>query len=64
MEKKWFVHVVGPDDLIEQPDELTALTVANNTNIQAEKDRRDGGPNWPYVIALAKYGTFKEVSRS
>jgi hypothetical protein len=56
MEKKWLVHVVGPDDVIEQPDELTALRYANNTNIRAEKDRREfaNDPNWPYIIALVK----------
>lgn len=55
-DKKWVVHVVGPDDVIEQPDELTALRFANETNRQAELARRDyaNDPNWPYCIAIVR----------
>lgn len=54
--QRWVVHVVGPDDVIEQPDELTALRYANNTNVVAERDRRSNAndPNWPYIIAVVR----------
>lgn len=55
-DQKWVVHVVGPDDVIEQPNELTALRYANNTNVVAERDRRSraNDPNWPYIIAVVR----------
>jgi len=52
--QEWVVHVVGPDDVIAQPNELTALRYANSTNATAERDRRSGGPNWPYIIAVVR----------
>lgn len=29
---KWVVHIIGPDDVHQQPDELTALREANAMN--------------------------------
>lgn len=53
---KWVVHVVGPDDVIEQPDELTALRFANETNRHVELARREhaNNLNWPYCIAIVR----------
>lgn len=37
----WWIHIVGPDDLIPAPDELTALRQANAFNVASEKQRRE-----------------------
>lgn len=52
---KWYVHIVGPDDVIEKADELDALRSANAVNIEIEGDRRGhaNDPNYPFAIALA-----------
>jgi hypothetical protein len=53
---QWVVHVIGPDDLIDQPDEMTALREANALNVAFAKDREsiDGDPNYPVMMAVAK----------
>lgn len=52
----WVVHVVGPDDVIKQDDELSALRYANAVNTHAEKERRKfaNDPNYPYWIAIVR----------
>jgi len=52
---KWYVHIIGPDDVIEKADELDALRSANAVNVEIEREQRRFGdnPNHPYAIALA-----------
>ena len=49
---EWVVHVLGPDDIHPQPDELTALRVANATNKMIWSQERH--ENDPLVVALVK----------
>lgn len=51
--EKWIVHIIGPDDVIPQENELTALQYANavNKTIASEVERISGGP---FMIAVAK----------
>lgn len=49
---EWVVHVLGPDDIHPQPDELTALRVANATNKTIWSQERH--ENDPLVVALVK----------
>jgi hypothetical protein len=49
---EWVVHVLGPDDVIDQPDELTALRVANATNKMIWNLPRH--EHDPLVVALVK----------
>lgn len=55
-DKFWFLHIVGPDDLIPKIDELTALREANALNAHIEKERRQhaNDPNWPFSIAIVR----------
>lgn len=47
---QWVVHILGPDDVIDQPDELTALREANGINkMIARKSRR---PDDPFILAI------------
>jgi hypothetical protein len=49
---KWVVHVIGPDDVNPQPDELTALREANAMNkFLAQRTRYEHDP---FCIAVAK----------
>jgi hypothetical protein len=57
LDSKWVVHIVGPDDIVDQKDEISALRIANETNLKLwrmleEDDDRTGG--WPLVFAVAK----------
>ena len=59
---KWFVHIVGPDDVIAKSDELDALRSANAENVQIEREqsRHANNPNHPFMIAIArKEGTLR-----
>ena len=49
---EWVVHVLGPDDVIPQPDELAALRCANATNKMIWSQERH--QNDPLVVALVK----------
>jgi hypothetical protein len=51
---KWYVHVVGPDDVIEQVSEMDALRLANTINVGIEREQclHGDNPNHPYSIAL------------
>lgn len=53
----WWIHIVGPDDLIPAPDELTALRQANEFNVASEKQRREfqNDSNYPYSIAVVRF---------
>ncbi len=53
---KWFVHIVGPDDVIEKADELDALRSANAVNVQIEREqsKHANNPNYPFMIAIAR----------
>jgi hypothetical protein len=53
---QWTVHVIGPDDIYEEPDELTALRHANALNQYIADDRRANGfrPNEPFALAVVK----------
>ena len=59
----WVVHVVGPDDVIAQSDEVTALRYANALNDRMEKERRQfaNHDNYPYCIAIARKSDAPEV---
>jgi hypothetical protein len=52
----YWIHLVGPDDLIAAPDELTALRQANEFNVQLEKQRREfaNDPNYPIAVAVVR----------
>ncbi|HEY6872771.1 MAG TPA: hypothetical protein VI298_08610 [Geobacteraceae bacterium] len=51
----WVVHIIGPDDVIPQPDELTALRESNKINEGiARMNAVDHSENDPFVIAVAK----------
>lgn len=52
--KKWVMHILRPDDVIEQPDELTALRAANATNKKIAKMMEDRHPDDPYIVAIAE----------
>jgi len=53
--RRWAMHILGPDDVIDQPDELTALRQANHHNIQwAKLMANDPRPNDPYCVAVAE----------
>jgi hypothetical protein len=55
LDADWVVHVLGPDDVMPQPDELTALRVANDTNkMFAKMVAEDPSPNWPHCWAVVK----------
>lgn len=52
MSGKWIIHLIGPDDVIGQPDEITALREANLINkalLTLEQTE-----NTPFVIAVVK----------
>ena len=49
--RRYALHIIGPDDIIEQADELTALREANKLNaIAAREHAKD--PDGPYLIAI------------
>jgi hypothetical protein len=48
----WIVHVLGPDDIISQPDEITALRQANIINKAFWKMPRN--ENDPIIVAIVK----------
>ena len=53
--RRWVLHILGPDDVIDQPDELTALRSANKHNKAFAKLMADDpSPNDPYCVALAE----------
>jgi hypothetical protein len=50
---KYFIHILGPDDVIEQPDELTALREANALNKSiASKRNPDGNDPWGMAVVI------------
>jgi hypothetical protein len=51
-DKKWVIHIIGPDEVIEHPDEITALREANALNKAISKLERTD--NTPFVMALVK----------
>lgn len=50
--EEWVVHIIGPDDVIEQPDEITALREANDLNKAILTLPRT--ENFPFVMAVVK----------
>ncbi len=51
-EHDWVIHITGSDDVLPQPDEVTALREANATNkLVASRERH---PHDPVMIALVK----------
>ena len=56
---KWVVHVLGPDDVLPQPDELTALREANAINASLQYIERT--IHTPFVMAIAKDASEEEV---
>lgn len=60
--EKWVMHVIGPDELHEMPDELTALRAANELNQRIVKWREeDPSPHEPFVVAVVKNMSIEEV---
>ena len=60
--EKWVMHIIGPDDVIDMPDEITALRRANQHNKQFAKImRKEPSPNDPYCVAVAKNADIEEV---
>ena len=52
---KWAMHVIGPDEIHEMPDELTALREASKLNKRIVKWRADDpSPHDPFMVALVK----------
>lgn len=59
MSEKWVVHIIGPDDVIEQPDELTALREANGINKSVLTLERT--ENTPFLMAVVKDANIENV---
>lgn len=59
MNEKWVVHIIGPDDVIDQPDELTALREANRINKAVLTLART--ENTPFVMAVVKDANTEDV---
>jgi len=60
--EKWVMHVIGPDEIHEMPDEITALREANKLNKNIVKWReKDPSPHDPFMVALVKNVTGEEV---
>lgn len=53
---KWRVHIIGPDDLVLQPDETTALREANRLNIFISQERlkHANDPLYPWSMAVVE----------
>lgn len=61
LKSNWVVHVVGPDDVLPQPDELTALREANALN-KAMLDFKIKRPdNDVLCVAVAKDAAVEAV---
>jgi hypothetical protein len=59
---KWVLHIVGPDDVIEMFDEITALREANKINkMILECNTADPSPHNPFIMAVAKDLTCEKV---
>lgn len=59
MIERWVVHIIGPDDVIDQPDEITALREANGINkalLQLERTE-----NTPFILAVVKDTNIEDV---
>lgn len=52
---KWIMHVIGPDEVHDMPDEITALRAANKLNHRiVQRREEDPSPNDPFIVALVK----------
>jgi hypothetical protein len=61
LKSSWVVHVVGPDDVLPQPDEITALREANALN-KAMLDFKTKRPdNDVLCVAVAKDAAVEAV---
>lgn len=59
--EKWVMHIIGPDDVIEQPDELTALRKANEFNKELIRFAPERHQHDPVILAVAKNAMVDEV---
>ncbi|WP_026600690.1 hypothetical protein [Methylomonas sp. 11b] len=59
MSERWVVHIIGPDDVIDQPNELTALREANGINKALLTLERT--ENTPFVMAVVKEAKTEDV---
>jgi len=50
----WVLHILGPDDVIQYPDELTALREANKLNKGLVAAMGEHNLNDPFVIGVVK----------
>lgn len=56
--KRWVMHIIGPDEIHDMPDEITALREANKLNKRIVKWREDDpSPNDPFMVALVEERT-------
>lgn len=60
-DKKWVLHIIGPDDVIEYPDEITALREANELNKGLVKAMAARHPNDPVILTVVKNTATEEV---
>ena len=58
MAETYVVHVLGPDDVLEQPDRATAYRVAHEINAAtiAQGDEWNNHPLSPTVWAVVEHG--------
>lgn len=62
MSDKWVMHIIGPDEVHDMEDEITALREANKLNKRIVKWRNDDpSPHDPFVVALVKNSSVEEV---
>lgn len=60
--EQWVVHIVGPDDVIDMPDEIIALRRANQHNKQfVQLMPGETSLNGIYCVAVAKNAAAEEV---
>lgn len=57
---RFVLHIIGPDDVIEQPSELAALREANRLN-KGALSRMAGDGKDPLFLAVVKDRSFEEV---
>lgn len=50
---KWGVHILGPDDMLDYADELTALREANEINKGLARNMEEHHPDEPFIVAVA-----------
>ena len=53
--ENWTMRIIGPDEIHEMPDEITALREANKLNTRIVKWREeDPSPHEPFMVAIVE----------